>query len=520
MRRPAFPIVSAVLPAVLVVVLGSGAAVAQDVPEAEASADSALVAVQPSRPEPRARDLRIGREARGSLDARDATDDQGRAYEPWRLRLAAGQRVVIDLISEDFDTRVAIGRGTGADFEVLGENDDGPDGTDSRLTFTAPEAGDYLVRAGAFAEASGRYTLTVDEAPPPPTAEPIAVGETRDGVLEDGDARDDLGNRHDLWRLRLIEGQRVAVSLSAGEFDAYLVAGRDGTSGLEDVVEDDDGAGEGTNSRLSITPEAAGDWLIHARGLSAEALGPYELRVESIAPDPEPVALTAADGVVQGEISEGDATGDGGRRFDAYRVTGAEGRRMRAIMRSGDFDSYLEIGEAGEAFTPLAGDDDGLGEGTDSRLDFTFPTDGDYILRASPLSSSEEGLYSLELLDRGLPPAAGSILVGATVRGALDEDSATNDMNAAYDDYAVRLEAGQKLRLTMVSNAFDAYLAIARAEETEAIFMPLASDDDGLSDTHSLIEITIEEGGDYVIRAAALAAGQTGDYVLTVEAAD
>ena len=50
MRRPAYPIVSVVLPAVLVVALGSGAAVAQEAPEGEASTDSALVAARGRSP--------------------------------------------------------------------------------------------------------------------------------------------------------------------------------------------------------------------------------------------------------------------------------------------------------------------------------------------------------------------------------------------------------------------------------------------------------------------------------------
>lgn len=471
--------------------------------------------------EPRARDLRLGREARGSLDGRDATDDEGRPYEPWRLRLAAGQSVAISLSSDAFDARVQIGRGTGEAYEVLGENDDGPDGTDSRLIFTAPEAGDYLVRASVFAEGEGDYTLNVEDAPPPPPAEPITIGQTVEGELGDDDAVDENSVRHDAYRITLGEGQRIAVTLRSGDFDSFLSARPAGSTDASRVIEDDDGLGEGLHSRLTITAASAGDWIIHARGLSSSTAGAYRLSVEEIAPDPVPTPSTLGQGVIEGEIGEGDATGDGGRRFDAYAITGVEGRRMRAIMRSGDFDAYLELGSEGETFTPLMSDDDGLGEGTDSRLDFTFPDNGTYILRASPLSSGEEGLYSLELLDRGLPPEPGSILVGATVRGALDEDSATNDMGAPYDDYAVTLEAGQKLRLTMVSNAFDAFLALAKAEEAEGIiFSPLASDDDGLSDTHSKIDITIEDAGDYVIRAASLAPGGEGDYVLTVEARD
>ena len=36
-------------------------------------------------------------------------------------------------------------------------------------------------------------------------------------------------------------------------------------------------------------------------------------------------------------------------------------------------------------FEALASDDDGLAEGTDSRLNFTLPSDGNYVVRAMPL---------------------------------------------------------------------------------------------------------------------------------------
>ncbi len=469
--------------------------------------------------EPRPRQVRIGDEVGGALGARDPVDDQDRSYEVWRLRLDDGQRVYLTLTSEDFDAYLQIGRGQGEAFEVLAYNDDGADGTNSRLTFTAPAEGDYIIRATSFRPSEGPYRLAVEEAPHAPPARAIAVGETRTGELAREAQRGDDGVRRDPWRLRLAEGQRVAIILRSDDFDTFLTVGRDEGGALADVVEDDDGLGEGLNSRLTLTADRAGDWVIHARGLSSDALGVYRLSVEEIAPDPEPASLSPASGVVQGEIGDTAATGDMGRRFVAYRIAGVEGRRMRAIMRSGDFDTYLELGEDGESFMPIASDDDGLGEGTDSRLDFTFPSTGDYILRASPLSSAgSAGLFSLELLDLGPPPQPGSILVGATVRGTLDDESALNDFRAPYDDYEIRVEAGQKLRLTLVSNAFDAFLAIGRGLAGD--FSPTASDDDGLGDTHSRIDITIDEAGDYVIRAAALMAGGEGDYVLTVETRD
>jgi hypothetical protein len=189
---------------------------------------------------------------------------------------------------------------------------------------------------------------------------------------------------------------------------------------------------------------------------------------------------------------------------------------VQAIMRSGDFDTYLQIGRAGAEFEALASDDDGLGEGTDSRLSYTLPDDGDYVLRVSPLGSEGEGLYALELLDRGPQPQPGSVLVGATARGILTETDATAADNSFFDAYRVTLKADEKLMITMVSNEVDSFLVVGRAQEGGA-FEILGSDDDSLSDTHAKLEWTAPTDGVYEVRAGTFQQGQTGAYALNVE---
>ena len=185
-------------------------------------------------------------------------------------------------------------------------------------------------------------------------------------------------------------------------------------------------------------------------------------------------------------------------------------------MRSGDFDTFVQIGRTGAEFEALASDDDGLGEGTDSRLSYTLPADGDYVLRVLPLGSDGKGLYSIELIDRGPQPQPGSLLVGATARGTLTESDATAEDNSFYDAYRVTLKEGEKLLLTMVSNEVDSLVVIGR-EKDDATFEVLGSDDDSLSDTHAKLEWTAPADGTYEIRAGTFQQGQTGSYALNVE---
>jgi hypothetical protein len=85
---------------------------------------------------------------------------------------------------------------------------------------------------------------------------------------------------------------------------------------------------------------------------------------------------------------------------------------------------------------------------------------------------------------------------------------------AYYDAYRFQAKKDEKLRITLVSNAFDAFLDLGEGGEA---FTSLATDDDGLSDTHAKLEWTAPEDGWYVVRAQALAPNETGAYALAVE---
>ncbi|HZV83477.1 MAG TPA: PPC domain-containing protein, partial [Brevundimonas sp.] len=466
-----------------------------------------------ARPAPRPGRIRQGQTIQGRLASTDGEADDGVAYDAFQIRAAAGDRLAIDLTSDAFDPIVRIGRMSGGAFEELAMNDDGPDmGLNARLVFTAPAAGDYLIRATALnAAGEGAYTLAVTEGPPPAPAQPIEVGATVQGELTADDGKSESGRPADAYPFSGLEGQRVRIDMTSSEIDTYLQLFDDNRASL---AEDDDGGSTGTDSRLTFTLPRTGSYIVEARGFS-DALGAYSMTIAAIEPEQPPAAL-AFGSTLQGDIGETDPADSEDRKFDAYMITGQAGQRIQVMMRSGDFDTFLRIGRSGADFVELASDDDGLREGTDSRLNFTLPENGDYVLRALPLGAEGKGLYSLELLDRGPQPRPGSLLVGATARGTLTETDATADDNTFYDAYRVALKEGDKLLITMVSNDVDSLVAVGRPGEEDA-FEVLGSDDDGLSDTHARLEWTAPADGSYEIRAGAFQQGQTGPYALHVE---
>ena len=466
---------------------------------------------------PRPQSIRLGGEAKGELGAGDPEQDQGGAYDAYVFRARAGDRLAISLASEAFDPVVRVGRvERGGDFEELAMNDDAPGGgLDSRLIFTAPDGGDYVIRATGLApESAGAYTLKLEEGPAAAPAAAIAVGDTVQGELTAEDGVNDQGAHADVYRFQGRAGQRIAALLSSEAFDTYLELFRETEGGRVSIAEDDDGAGEGTNSRLAATLEDAGTYVIEARAFS-DGVGAYTLSLTETAPPP-PATPLAFDETVQGEITAEDAKADDGKAYDAYGFSGAAKQRVQIIVRSGDFDSYVEIGRPGEDWEALASDDDGLGEGLDSRLNFTLPDDGDYVIRAMPLATDGKGLYSIQLINRGPEPLPGSLLVGTTARGTLGETDAVTDEGAYFDAYELQAKNGEKLRLIMVSNAVDALVEVGKVGE-DGTFESLATDDDGLSDTHAQLDWTAPEDGVYVVRARSYAPGVVGDYALTVE---
>lgn len=459
---------------------------------------------------PRPGRIAVGRDETGSLGANSAEDDDGKRYDAYAFRASAGERVKIDLESDDFDSFLRVGRIENGAFVQMAENDDGGSSLNARLVFTAPQAGEYLIRVTSYnGSAEGDYRLSMEQGPPAPTAAPVTIGEETRGRLNSDSATSDSGAPADLYRFSGRAGQRVAITMKADGFDTYLELF---DANHNSLATDDDSAGD-LNARLTHTLAEDGDYLIEARAFSSGE-GPYTLNIEEIAPPPPPSAIAFGQ-TVEGELTNSDATDDDGRRYDAFVFSGTEGQRIQAVMRSGDFDAYLQLGENGEEFSEIASDDDGLGQGTDARLIFTLPVTGEYVLRARSWSRDAKGLYALELQDLGGEPSPGSLLIGSTVRARLTERASITDEGIYYDAYRFKAKADEKLRFTLIASSFDAVVEVG--EEKDGDYFKLEEDDDGLSDTHARLNWTAPRDGSYVLRARSFGSNSTGDYVLITE---
>lgn len=348
--------------------------------------------------------IRVGQTIRGSLATSDPRAGDDSFYDLYRFDGRRGQRLTITLKSSAFDAYLGFGRMAGGEFEEIDTDDDGAGGTDARVEVTVPADGTYVIRANSLSEGeTGAYELSVAEgaAPrpgPPVRTSEIRVGQTVTGSLSASDPRlegDDTF--YDLYRFTGRAGQRVEIVMTSTAFDAYLAYGRMDGAELE-VEESDDDSGGGNNPRIRATLPVAGTYVIRANSLNEGETGAYTLTLRELPPLPAPPAPTAirAGQTVRGTLSATDPQAGDESYYDAFAYTGRAGERVTVTMRSDAFDTYVVIGRGvGAAFEQLESNDDGEDDGTNSRLVFTLPAAGTYIIRANSLSAESTGAYTL-----------------------------------------------------------------------------------------------------------------------------
>ena len=100
-----------------------------------------------------------------------------------------------------------------------------------------------------------------------------------------------------------------------------------------------------------------------------------------------------------------------------------------------------------------------------------------------------------------------------TIAGELQDSDAQGDEEHRYDDHRIHLDAGQRYRLSVNSEAFDPVARLLRPGQTEVI----AENDDYGESLNSRISYTPSESGDYVLRVLGFAADARGPYTASVE---
>lgn len=126
-------------------------------------------------------------------------------------------------------------------------------------------------------------------------------------------------------------------------------------------------------------------------------------------------------------------------------------------------------------------------------------------------------LAPLALLLCSAASAQTPIRVGQTVEGRLTAESRKAPEDQSYYDlYTFTGRRGERVRFTLRSTDFDAYLNVGRSGKDGA-FESLDTDDDGGGGTDARVSLTLPDDGTYAVRANTLRAGDTGAYTLQAE---
>jgi hypothetical protein len=463
--------------------------------------------------------ISTGQNIEGSLDFPSDTDwyrirlTEGQSY---RFTLnASGDTPIGDPLLRLYDSR-------GAEVAV---DDDGGDGLNSYLEFSAPSTGNYYVEATSFGgQDTGGYTLTARDGDVPADASTdvglSAEGDYREGTLSPAGDRD-------WYRLDLAEGQAVRIGLSAtGTPDSIgdpmlVLYGADGA----ELARDDDG-GEGLNSWLEFQATTAGAYFIEARGFTDDAAGRYAITLVpgEIGNSYDTAEVLQANG--DARMSFVGAAGD----VDWFAIELVEGRPYRFNLEGLEPDALADpmLTLYDSTGTQVAADDDG-GRGLNSYLYFASPTGGTYFAAVSSFDGESTGRYALRAVDTDVP---GHAYTDELLDANDDSRVSRIEMVGDLDVYRVTLEAGVSYEIqvngTGATPLADPFVALIQevmmdhhhGEGPDAAMIRdggtrVASDDDSGPGLDARLRFRPEVSGDFLIQVSGLS-NTTGDYEVKI----
>ncbi|MGC1218004.1 MAG: tetratricopeptide repeat protein, partial [Phormidesmis sp.] len=145
----------------------------------------------------------------GTLEAGDATLDDGSLYDEYPFEGQAGQAVIVTLQSDAFDTYLLLVNSEG---ESVAQNDDWNGATDSTIGYVLPEDGTYQVWASAFNESGrGAYDIDISFAEP---GHPIVLEAQADRLNQQGMS---LLNRGEYLEAQTMFEQSLAIRQDVGD---------------------------------------------------------------------------------------------------------------------------------------------------------------------------------------------------------------------------------------------------------------------------------------------------------------
>lgn len=215
----------------------------------------------------------------GRLDSNSNILPDGSYYNPYSFEGRAGQRITIDMASNEIDAYLILLSADHDDFFV--QDDDSGGNLNARLSLQLPYTGTYLILANAYAEGeTGRYQLSLSgsgSGSTPGTPEGNGAILRQQGTLSSGDATLSDGSLYQEYRFQGRAGQTVRIQLSSDAFDTYLILLDDQGNRLG---ENDDRVPGDTNAELVVTLPRDGSYRVIVNAFDRTGRGPFLLTVD------------------------------------------------------------------------------------------------------------------------------------------------------------------------------------------------------------------------------------------------
>lgn len=212
-----------------------------------------------------------------------------------------------------------------------------------------------------------------------------------------------------------------------------------------------------------------------------------------------------------GSLSSGDTVASSGEYRDTYSVTVPDSGRIDVIAVSPDFIPTVTVSMPGGA------DRTSSSSSNAARVSVAVSAGVRVNVAIAGVSSQRAGgpqRYADYMLAVSFSQGGGDLYVGASVGGELTSDDETNSDGSYIDWYDVQLEPGQRIRVSLESDAFDTYL---RVELPDGRTLENDDVDEG---TNSGLAFSTTGGGVARIGATSFDYQVVGDYTISVDAAD
>jgi hypothetical protein len=439
----------------------------------------------------------------GELARGDATLEAGEFIDDYTFDAQAGQSIVIDMRSDEFDTYLALVSPSGE----MWENDDHQGDTSwSHIEATADVDGTYTIGATSYAPGeTGEYDIQLQLGGGSDTgggSSEVAATAFVGRLDTNCPTLQETGEFYQSHTFRAEAGQALAVEMTSSDFDTYVIL----RSPSGQAWGNDDWEGSTAVSRVEVDADASGTWQIIATSYAPGETGAYQIAVEAEG------ATSGGGGLgetLAGTLARGDDQLNSGEWYDTYTFEGRRGEFVVIDMTSQDFDTYLILVAPEQA--EQWDNDDHEGDLTRSQIALELPADGTYEVLATTYRPGETGEYavSIRTVDDSFPDAAP---VGEVIRGELAEGDTVLSSEEFIDFHTIDGRPGQVLRADLQSDEFDTYLIIRTPTGEQ-----FDNDDFEGSTARSFLEIPMTEAGSYVVAVTSYAPHETGHYALQIE---